>query len=42
MDTPQFVKVRKNRDAFGGFTSNLPTFPPTYRYEVGNCDYDTK
>lgn len=34
--------VMENGEAFSELTEKDPDFPPTFKYEVGTCDYDHK
>lgn len=38
----QLREVMQNGRAFSEFIENAPSFPPTFKYEVGTCEYDHK
>lgn len=42
MERDQLRECMKNGKAFSEFIENSPTFPPTFKFEVGTKEYDHK
>lgn len=38
----QLRYVMRSGEAFSELTENKPSFPPTFKYDVGTSDYDHK
>lgn len=42
LEFDQLKEVMESGDAFSELNENLPTFPPTFKFEVGTSTYDFK